>query len=179
MKIRRILAKLVEPWKPVHNFRRSVHDVARTNGLAIEYLEGVPAKVVDGWLDTTSETPRFILVNRNLAPCEQTYVIARNLAIIAHHSRQRSHLLDRPWKWHRLDNAPNEIKETVSKLDIFWRTYSLMFNFASREHFLDFYLKRHPKLFLLAGFSDNIANIHFTKLRIRNFYTQLFHVFAW
>ena len=140
----------------------TIFDVAKNAGLQVENSAGLPAKC-DAFLDP-HEKPNFIAVNRDLPHSEKLYAIARELGRCWHHQKVHSIVLDRPWKWQALAEAPDETKEKICKLDSAARAQLLMLFCTTGDEFRA-YIKHDPKRFL-PTFADNIAFFILLKIRI-------------
>jgi hypothetical protein len=156
-------------------FGHSIYEAAAYNKLAIEYLEGMPAKYT-GHLDTHEE-PRFIAVNPDLSEQDQVYVIAREIGRYAQLRRIDSPLLYGPRKWDLLATAPNETRNLILELDLEVRAYWIMYWHAGKKNFFGFF-KRHRKKYLAAMFSNAISDYIFWKLRIQTLIFKFFYTLA-
>jgi hypothetical protein len=153
-------------------FPLSLLDLPKQWNLTLEYLDGMPARL-DGYLDHHQD-PRFIAVNRALPAPELAYIVARELSRCGQSRRLNSFLLCSPKKWKLLEGAPSRTREQLCKLDLEGRTLMMMSLFAPSADNLGF-IRLHPKKYLHMLFADNIADLLFLKLRIKN----LFFALSW
>ena len=149
-------------------------EMAQRSGLAVEHLDLPPG--LDGWLDP-GDTPRFISINRNLAPDAQVYVIARSLAFRAQQQGYNSLVLNRPWKWQTLAEANEEIRDIVCQLDLESRAELFMLHFATGDEFRAYVKRRRAKL-LRVIFADNIVLFYLVKSRVQNMIFKFFYHLA-
>ena len=146
-------------------------EVVKNAGLTVEPVDDMPAKY-DGHLDTHAE-PRFIAVKRELHPADKTYVIAREVGRCAQYYQRDSPIINRPWKWRVLAEAPEEVRSRIRKLDAEFRGYCLMALCATREDLVGF-IKRNPKKVLAILCADNVINFLLFKLRIQNWFASFY-----
>ncbi len=152
-------------------FKHSVYDAAKFNGLEIEYWNGMPAKF-DGRLDPIGEPPKFIAVNPDLQKQDQVYVIAREIARHRQTCPDNSIFVTSAWKKRLYAIAPIEIKNQIKAMDLEFLTYWTMYWHAGKRDFFGFY-RRHPEKKRIVGYPYPISDYIFWKLRITNFFAAV------
>jgi hypothetical protein len=136
---------------------------AQYSGLPVVDMPDCPPNY-PGFLDPNNE-PRFIAVNRNLAPHEQAWFIARQVAFCAQQRGCDSLALNRPWKWRLLLEAPEEFRNKILALDQEYRAYWFMLFYATRTEYRPF-VKQNRKMIFKISFTDNVVRYHLCRLWI-------------
>jgi len=168
--------------------KRTIFDLTEYFDLRVELRYDLPANN-GGYLDPHDD-PKYIAVNRNLPPCEQTFTIAHELAhYLLHHNRQRPRhlvwvpdLVDRHCQSPRVSRITGLLRRCTFKLfTIEWEadlyTLFLLFEIGAVDD-LQAYVKRHPERTRLFALVSTLCLIKGTPRIIKALLLKLLGLFA-
>ncbi len=145
-------------------------DIAKSHNLNVEYVGEMPA-TFRGYLDPHPE-PRYIVVNQELHPADQSYVISRAICLNLQKHRMNSSFLNSPKKWKLADEAPGMLKKEIFGLDLEMRTHLMMATFGKPAHYFSF-IKRHPERFICDTLGNGFGGLLFLEARVRKIHSRL------